>query len=206
MPRTATATKPAAKTAPRKTASSKTAPAKRTTAASPAKTRRAAVATPAPVEKKTRRTTATPAPTVRKASAKVNPVQEMSKPASKRRGGNATALNNAQKGIVKKSAATSRELDPVTGFLPGTDSHIIALELLKGGSTRADIIERLRGKLDGQTRNGTEKSVANVLASTFAKLVARGFTVEASYKLVEPTPASKRAATRKANAAAAAKK
>lgn len=206
MARTAVAEKPA-----RRTKSAATSPTKTRRTAAPASTPAKRSTRSAPVEQK-------PAPAVRKAatSTKTAPAKttraprDISKPAAKpaavtaatRRGANASKLNAVQKGTAKKATESAgREVDPVTGFIPGTDSHIIATELLKGGETRTAIIERLRGKLDLETRNGTQKSVANVLASTFAKMMQRGFTVEATYKLNPPTPASKRAATRKANAA-----
>jgi len=94
-------------------------------------------------------------------------VKKVAKPASKRGGAN-------------------REMDEVTGFAVGTDSQFIAEALMEGGETRQDIIDWLKDNLDGETRNGTEKPVANLLAGVYNKLLARGFTVESSFRLVPP--------------------
>lgn len=204
---TATATKTRTTRATKTGPTPKAPVGKKSTAASPAKTSRT-TATRATAKKTA---SAAPAVRTRKSAAPVvetapvkrgrkTPVAEVVEPVKStgRRGGNAQALEAKQKGKVK--VVRTRVLDETTGFVPGTDSHIIAEELLKGGATRAAIIERLRGKLNAETRNGTPKSIANVVASTYAKMVARGFTVDAHYKLEAPTPASKRAATRRANA------
>lgn len=93
----------------------------------------------------------------------------------------------AKKTAAKKSAPkVEREFDEVTGFVIGTDQHTIAKALMDGGVTRQEIIDDLKKTLDGETRNGTEKPVSNLVAGVTSKLLERGFTVEGSYALVPP--------------------
>lgn len=98
----------------------------------------------------------------------------------------------------KGRGGANREMDEVTGFAVGTESHQIAELLLNGVESRQEAIDILRNTLDTETRNGTEKPVANLVSGVINKLLARGFTVESSYRLVEPTPASIRAANKRA--------
>jgi hypothetical protein len=80
--------------------------------------------------------------------------------------------------------------DPITGFTPGSDSHVIATELMKGGDNRTDVIQRLRGILSAQARSGNPKNVANQVAATWRKMQEMGFTTEESYRAIPPTGAT----------------
>lgn len=80
----------------------------------------------------------------------------------------------------------SRELDPITGFIPDTDQDIITRELMKGGESRADIVERVALLLDKYTRRGNPKQVVNVVGNVIIKLQSRGWTIESHFKLVPP--------------------
>lgn len=157
----------------------KTAAAKKTAAkkAAPNKKGPAAkkTASKGPAKKTAAKKTAAPA----KGKGKSN-VKNVKKPASKRGG-------------------FHRELNDATGFVVGTDQDTIALALIEGGESRADVVEGLRNTLDLETRNGTEKQITNMVSGVLNKMLERGFTVESSFAVVPPTPASKRAATRKAN-------
>lgn len=106
---------------------------------------------------------------------------------------------------TKKREAPKREMNDATGFAVGSDQDIIATELLEGGESRAEIAERLSGMIDTETRNGTEKQIVNMVSGVLSKLLARGYTVEQSFIVLPPTPASKRAASRNATKKAAAK-
>lgn len=97
----------------------------------------------------------------------------------------------AKKATAKKKESAPREFDEVTGFVIGTDQHVIAEALIEGAATRQDIIDELKETLDTETRNGTEKPVSNLVASVTAKLLDRGFTVEGSYALVPPAKKSR---------------
>lgn len=122
------------------------------------------------------KTTAKSKAPAKKTSAKKN-VKDVKKPAGKRGG-------------------FHREINEETGFVVGTDQDTIALALLEGGESRADIAERLSKKIDTETRNGTEKQITNMISGVLNKMLARGFTVESSYVVLPPTPASKRKAAR----------
>jgi hypothetical protein len=99
-------------------------------------------------------------------------------------------VKKVNKPASKRGGAT-REMDPVTGFAVGTDSQYIAEALMEGGETRQDIIDWLKDNLETETRNGTEKPVANLVAGVHNKLIARGFTVEGSFRLVPPKSSAK---------------
>jgi hypothetical protein len=87
---------------------------------------------------------------------------------------------------ASKRGGVNREMDEVTGFATGTDSQYIAETLMEGGESRQEIIETLREELDTETRNGTEKPVANLVSGIVNKMLERGFTIESSYRLVPP--------------------
>jgi hypothetical protein len=99
-----------------------------------------------------------------------------------------------------------REMNPDTGFVVGTDQDAIATALMEGGESRAAIVQDLEKRLDLTTRNGTDKQITNMISGTLNKMKARGYIIESSFIVLPPTPASKRAATRAANAKPAAKK
>lgn len=102
-----------------------------------------------------------------------------------------------------KRGGLNRELNDETGFVVGTDQDAIATALLEGGESRASIIERLESELDTETRNGTPKQITNMVSGVLNKMLDRGYLIESSFQLLPPTPASKRAASRARNAAAA---
>lgn len=81
---------------------------------------------------------------------------------------------------------SSKELDPITGFITDTDQDIIAKELLAGGDSRAEIVERVTGLLDEYTREGNPKQTVNLVGNVILKLLKRGWTIESSYRLVPP--------------------
>lgn len=109
----------------------------------------------------------------------------------------------AKKSTTKKAVAesTPREMDKLTGFSVGSDQYVIAHELLKGGASRSEITERVAKLLPSTTRTGTPKPITNLVSSVYNNLVRKGFRTEESFKVLEPTPASKRKATLKAKGA-----
>lgn len=123
-----------------------------------------------------------------------------SKKAASTSGKKSTAGTTSKKGsgksTQKKSNLPVREVNEETGFVKGSDQDKIASAFLKGGETRQEIIDRLRKNLDSTTRNGTEKPVSNLVSSVYNKMIRAGFRLESSYKLLPPTPASKRKAAR----------
>lgn len=93
------------------------------------------------------------------------------------------------------------EMDALTGLQIGSDQWKIAQALLEGGKTRAEIVTSVTKTIGDTTRNGTKKPIANLVSSVYNKLIKAGFILESSFRLTPPTPASKRKATRAANAA-----
>lgn len=121
-------------------------------------------------------------------------------PATKKTAAKKTAAKKNVKDVKKPKGTRGgfhREINEETGFVVGTDQDTIALALLEGGESRADIAASLEKKIDTETRNGTEKQITNMISGVLNKMLARGFTVESSFVVVPPTPASKRKAARK---------
>lgn len=86
------------------------------------------------------------------------------------------------------------------GFRVGTDSSIIAAELLEGGYDRDDINDRVAELLpETTTRSGNDKQVPSLVSGILKRLQERGYTVESSWQLVPPT-------SKKASSNGAAKK
>lgn len=93
------------------------------------------------------------------------------------------------------------------GFVPGSDSAIIAAALVEGGDSRADIAnvakEQIKASSGLKTRNGTEKDVNGLVAGVLRRMVADGFEVKQSFVVVPPAEkkaaiaAEKRKAARK---------
>lgn len=91
----------------------------------------------------------------------------------------------------KKPWTNGKKVNKKTGFTEGTISDIIATALLKGGKSRADIVNSLEG-LPTETKKGTKFQAANVAATVERQMRAMGFEVVQSYKIVPP----KRGATK----------
>lgn len=148
---------------------------------------------------------------VKKTAAAKKRTQSKKGPAAKKTAAKAPAKKSAAKKSpakvkdVKKPASKRggfhREINEETGFVVGTDQDTIALALLEGGESRADVVESLYNTLETETRNGTEKQITNMVSGVLNKMLKAGYTVESSFRVVPPTAASKRAATRAANAA-----
>lgn len=126
----------------------------------------------------------------KKSAAKVTPTR---KTATSKTTKKTAAKKSAKKAVEKTS--TPREMDKLTGFSVGSDQYVIAHELLKGGKSRSEITERVAKLLPSTTRTGTPKPITNLVSSVYNNLVRKGFRTEESFKVLEPTPASKRKAT-----------
>jgi hypothetical protein len=125
------------------------------------------------------------------------------RPPAKKTTSKKTAAKNVKKPASKKSNLPVREMNDETGFVAGTDQDVIATALMNGGESRAHIAEIVADQIDSETRNGTEKQIPNMVSGVLQKMLDRGYTVESSFAVLPPTPASKRAATRAANKKAA---
>lgn len=157
------AAKPAAK--------SKTAPAKRAAAKSAPKSAPKAAAATKPTAKPK-----AAVKTAAKTSAKANP-----KASENANGAGAYPTSIAD----KKSWQSGSKINKRTGFTEGTISDKIALALLKGGKSRADIVNSL-DDLPNETKKGTPLQRTNVAATVERQMRAMGFTVSQSYKMIPP--------------------
>lgn len=205
---TKTSARPAAKktaTATRTTRSTATKPAAKRTTAKPAPKRATATRTTAkPAASRTRKKVeVTPTRTAKAANRRVGANKPKSAAATRAAQPKKSTTSRNVKTVAKPSAAPktgpNRIVDETTGFAIGTDSHVIATELLKGGESRAEIIERCAKKLPPTSNRGTPKPVANMVASVLGKMRDAGFTVTSSFGLEPPTRASKARATRERN-------
>jgi hypothetical protein len=175
------ATKTATKPAPRKSATATAAKAKTTAAkakAAPATAPAKAATRKTPATSKTTAKAATGAKTTRAAKAKVQetPVKK-------------TPVYPASI-ADKKPWQSGAKVNKRTGFTEGTISDKIASALIKGGTSRADIVNTLPD-LPSETRKGTKFQAANVAATVERQMLAMGFQRIQSYKLVPPKRAAK---------------
>lgn len=152
-----------AKKAPAKRAASKTAPAK------------GAPATKRATSPKTTAKATTGAKTTRGAKAKVEEKKTPVYPSSI---------------ADKKPWQAGTKINKKTGFTEGTISDKIAMALIKGGKSRADIVNSMPD-LPAETRKGTKFQAANVAATVERQLRAMGFQVVQSYKVVPPKRSAK---------------
>jgi hypothetical protein len=133
--------------------------------------------------------------TAKKAAAKKAPPKKVAakKPGRKTTPSKVTAKKTAsrpkasgRKKAAKKVAppARVREKDEY-GFEVGTDSSVIAEELIEGGASRQDINDRVGERIGYETSNGTEKNVPALVSGILNRMLATGeFEVESDWRLV----------------------
>lgn len=132
-------------------------------------------------------------------------------PAKKVAAKKAAPKRAAAKSTAKKTPVTEshpREFDE-HGFVIGSDSSIIAEELMKGGTERTSVNDAIRERIEKEsgleTRTGTQKNIPALVAGLLTRLKEKGYEVEATWRLVPPaTP--KRATSKAAPKKTAAKK
>jgi hypothetical protein len=86
----------------------------------------------------------------------------------------------------KVGGLSFRELSDLTGYGVGSERFIVAVEVLRGGESRRDVLHRLNEVLPAETRNGTPKQVSNVLSSVINHLTGLGFTEKGTWSMVKP--------------------
>lgn len=157
----------------------KKSPAKKSTSAKSTKAPAKKAATAAPAKRpvgRPRKTAAAPAPVVKKTSTRKQveekaPVKEASQ----------KTVNPRQ----KVGGMTMKEISEATGFGMGTQSFIVAVELIRGGRDRKDIINRVSDLLPKTTRTGTNMQVSNVVGNIITKMVQNGFKVKGTWSMVK---------------------
>jgi predicted extracellular nuclease len=97
---------------------------------------------------------------------------------------NPNLLNAEKDGSKKISGMTYAAISEKLGFGVGTEQFLVALELLKGGETRSEINDRMKELLPATTVHGTPKQVTNLVSGVHGRMLAKGFKVQGSYKLV----------------------
>jgi hypothetical protein len=80
--------------------------------------------------------------------------------------------------------------DPVTGMSKTSQSHKIAVELIRGGVSRKDIAEKLRAKLPAKSEFGNPNPIDQKIHSVVERLLDKGFVIESWYQLVPPEQAA----------------
>ncbi len=79
---------------------------------------------------------------------------------------------------------SKKDINAKTGFSRGTNSDIIAIELLKGGKSRADVAKRVADIIPNKTKNGTAKPFTHIVANTLYRMIESGkFEVVSTYKV-----------------------
>lgn len=165
-------TRPAKKVDPGKSAAAKKAPPAKK--AAPAKAAKKAL--PAKKGAPVKSATKAPAKVAKKAAKKSAPVD----------GTKREKKHNARHGMPPDWMEFDKH-----GFLKGSDSSFIVAEMLKGGETRADVVERVRETLPNMTTaNGKPKNIPSLMATLLQKLLRDGYAIKATWKVVPPPAAS----------------
>jgi hypothetical protein len=102
---------------------------------------------------------------------------------------NPNLLNPETDSNKKIAGMTYKALAEQVGVGVGTEQFLAVIELLKGGETRAEINERVKDLLPATTQTGTPKQVTNLVSGVHNRMLARGFKVQGTFKLV-PVKAS----------------
>lgn len=97
---------------------------------------------------------------------------------------NPNLLNPDTDGNKKIAGMTYKALSELLGFGIGTEQFLAAIELLKGGETRSEVNDRVKELLPPVTQTGTPKQVTNLVSGVHNRMLARGFKIQGSYKLV----------------------
>lgn len=79
-----------------------------------------------------------------------------------------------------------KDLAQLMGVGVGSERFLVAVELLKGGKDRLDVSARIATMMPLKTRNGTDKSVSNLVTQTLGQLGTLGFTTVGSWKVAKP--------------------
>lgn len=98
----------------------------------------------------------------------------------------------------KRTYTRDFNINPETGFVTGSNSDKVASELLKGGKSRDEINERVEKKIGTTNSKGGNRKGSQIVGTVYHQMLRRGYRVEQSFKMLPPTPASKRAATQRA--------
>lgn len=72
------------------------------------------------------------------------------------------------------------------GFRSWSDSAKIVDIMLEGGLDRQDINEKVAQAIGPKTRSGCDKNIPSLVSGLLSRLVERGYTVESSWRIIEP--------------------
>jgi len=141
--------------------------------------------------------------TVKKAAAKTTAPAKTA-PAKKRsvkKASTTTAKKRPTKKVAKGTSGRSLPRDMNEhGFVKGSNSETIVNLMLEGGSSRAEVAAKVAKTI--KSTDGKPVNAPALMSGLVHRLMARGYTIEQTWVLREPTPASKAAATRAAKKAA----
>jgi hypothetical protein len=158
------------------------------------------------------KTKATPATSTGATAKKTAPAKKTAakKSVPSKKTATATPVTAKKRAVAKKTAATETKAKggqalPRTlnehGFVIGSDSEKIVEILMQGGESRTELTAQITKLLSkGKGRNGEPPNVSSLIANVLRRLKDKGYTIEQHWQLMPPTPASKRAATRRAKA------
>lgn len=77
------------------------------------------------------------------------------------------------------------------GFMPGTDSSIIAKHLMRGYQNRGEMVEAIKEEISKTnkgllTSSGKKKNIPSLVSSVISRLESKGYTLQTTIVMVKP--------------------
>lgn len=118
------------------------------------------------------------------------PITVKPRPSAKEQAAAKTAARKASAAKKAKASTPASAVVDENGFIPGTDSALIAKAMVKGASSRVEVNELAEKAIENKngllTRSGKPKNVPSLGSALLARLLERGYTVESHWALVPP--------------------
>lgn len=96
--------------------------------------------------------------------------------------------------VVEKRVVTPPPKMPTMnehGLMIGGDSALVVDAMIEGGSDRHDVASKALSKMGTTTtRSGRQKNISSMMSALIAKMEAKGYTVESTWRLVPPAATS----------------
>lgn len=89
------------------------------------------------------------------------------------------------KKTAKKRKATTSRAKAGVDFPVGSDMAVVFEEVCQGGSSRRDVLERIRQRFDGKTTaSGNPKPASTILNQVVTRAKNAGFEIEETWRVV----------------------
>lgn len=113
--------------------------------------------------------------------------KRVAKKVAKKSGARVVAVKVKAK-VERQKATPTRQRGKGIDFAPGSDLAVVWEEILKGGSSRREVLARIHERFKGATtRGGNPKPAATIMNQVIARALDAGYTVEESWRLVPPS-------------------